>query len=103
MADKIFRLTNGVSFGAMYTITADDATSNQINFVFKASDMTTPVPYPLVAAVMITRADKNVPLGDLVITYPANGTILIHDGFTTQLTAGDVISIVAQRADTSVE
>jgi hypothetical protein len=103
MADKIFRLTNGVSFGAMYTITAADATANQINFVFKALDKDTPVPYPLVASVLITRAGVNIPLGDTVITYPANGTILVHDGATTMLTAGDVISIVAQRADTSVE
>lgn len=103
MADRVFRLTNGVSFGARYTVVAADATANEITFIFKSADSTSVVPYPIAVSVLVTRAGVNIALGDLVITYPDNGTVLIQDGSTTMLTAGDVISIVAQRADITAE
>jgi len=102
MANKVFRLTNGVSFGAKYTIVAADATANEITFVFKGGgDLA--VGYPLAASILITRSGVNVSLSDAVITYPANGTVKIADGSSFALTAGDVISIVAQRADITAE
>lgn len=102
MANKVFRVTNGVSFGAKYTIVAADATANEITFVFKGSG-DNPVGYPIVASFLITRSGVNVPLVDAVITYPADGTVKIADGSTFALTAGDVISVVAQRADIVAE
>lgn len=103
MADRTFRLTNGVSFGARYTVVAADATAKEVTFVFKGTgDLA--VQYPLAASITVTRAGINVPLADAVITYPANGQVKIADGAATfALTANDVISIVAQRADVSAE
>ena len=99
MADKIFRLTNGVSFGARYTVTAGDATAKEITFIFKGSGENA-VSYPIVANIVVTKSGVNIPLSDAVITYPANGTVKIANGVSTfAITAGDVISIIAQRAD----
>ncbi len=103
MADRIFRLTNGVSFGAKYTVVAADDTAGEITFIFKGSG-TDAVSYPLVAAITVTRSGVNIPLADAVITYPANGTVKIADGAATfDVTTGDIISIVAQRADVVAE
>ena len=103
MADKIFRLTNGVSFGARYTVTAGDATAKEITFIFKGSGENA-VSYPIVANIVVTKSGVNIPLSDAVITYPANGTVKIANGVSTfTITAGDVISIVAQRADIVAE
>lgn len=104
MADRIFRLTNGVSFGAKYTVVAADDTAGTVTFIFKSANATDPVAYPLVAAITVTRAGVNVPLADAVITYPANGKVTLADGAATfAVTTNDVISIVAQRADTVAE
>lgn len=103
MANRIFRLTNGVSFGAKYTVVAADATAGEITFIFKGTGDQA-VSYPLAANISVTRSGVNVALADAVITYPANGTVKIADGAATfDVTAGDVISIIAQRADVSVE
>ena len=103
MADKIFRLTNGVSFGARYTVVAGDAAAGEITFVFKGSGENA-VSYPIVANIVVNKSGVNIPLSDAVITYPANGTVKIADGAVTfAITAGDVISIVAQRADIVAE
>jgi hypothetical protein len=103
MANRIFRLTNGVSFGAKYTVVAADDTAGAITFIFKGTGDNA-VSYPLAAAITVTRSGVNIPLADAVITYPANGTIQIADGASTfAVTTGDVISVVAQRADTTAE
>jgi len=103
MADKVFRLTNGVSFGARYTVTAGDATAEEITFIFKGSGENA-VSYPIVANIIVTRSGVNIPLSDAVITYPANGTVKLESGASNfTITAGDVISIVAQRADIVAE
>lgn len=103
MADRIFRLTNGVSFGARYTVVAADDTAGEVTFIFKGTGDTA-VAYPLAASILVTRAGVNVPLADAVVTYPANGTVKIADGAATfDVTTGDVITIVAQRADVSAE
>lgn len=103
MAERIFRLTNGVSFGARYTVVAADATAGEITFIFKGTGDQA-VSYPLAANISVTRSGVNVALADAVITYPANGTIKIADGAATfAVTTGDVISIIAQRADVSAE
>ncbi len=103
MAERIFRLTNGVSFGARYTVVAADDTAGEVTFIFKGTGDRA-VSYPLAANISVTRSGVNVALADAVITYPANGTVKIADGAATfEVTAGDVISIIAQRADVSVE
>ena len=103
MAERIFRLTNGVSFGARYTVTAADATNNEITFVFKGVGENA-VDYPLAATFQIvTAANVHVPLTDAVITYPADGKVKIAEGGTFALTAGWIITVVAQRADIVAE
>ena len=103
MAERIFRLTNGVSFGARYTVVAADAAAGEATFIFKGTGDQA-VSYPLAANISVTRSGVNVALADAVITYPANGTIKIADGVATfAVTTGDVISIIAQRADVSAE
>jgi hypothetical protein len=103
MADKVFRLTNGVSFGARYTVTDGDATAEEITFIFKGSGENA-VSYPIVANIIVTRSGVNIPLSDAVITYPANGTVKLESGASNfTITADDVISIVAQRADIVAE
>lgn len=103
MATRIFRLTNGVSFGAKYTVVAADDTAGLVTFVFKGVGDTA-VNYPLSASITVTRSGVNVPLADAVITYPANGTVQLADGAATfAVTTGDIISIVAQRADITAE
>lgn len=102
--DKVFRCTNGVSFGARYIVTAADVIAEEITFIFKGSGEQ-PSGYPLAANFTITSdAGVNVALADAVITYPANGTVKIAKGGTTfDFTEDDVISIVAQRADVGAE
>lgn len=103
MANRIFRLTNGVSFGARYTVVAADDAAGEVTFIFKGTGDKA-VSYPLAANISVTRSGVNVALADAVITYPANGTIKLADGAATfDVTTGDVISIVAQRADVSAE
>jgi hypothetical protein len=103
MANRIFRLTNGVSFGAKYTAIAADATAEEITFIFKGVGGDA-VSYPIAACITVTRVGVNVTLSDAVITYPANGTVQIANGAATfAVTAGDVYSIVAQRADIVAE
>ena len=103
MAERIFRLTNGVSFGARYTVVAADDSAGEVTFIFKGTGDQA-VSYPLAANISVTRSGVNVALADAVITYPANGTVKIADGTANfAVTTGDVISIVAQRADVSVE
>jgi len=103
MAERIFRLTNGVSFGARYTVVAADDTAGEVTFIFKGTgDL--PVAYPLAAVISVTRSGVNVPLADAVITYPANGKVKIADGAATfTVTTGDIIYVVAQRADITAE
>lgn len=101
MADKVFKLTNGVSFGARYTVLAADVTANEVVFSFSSQGSDTPVPYPLAASIIVTRANANVALGDSLITFPTDGKVRIGKGAGAFiLAAGDIITVVAQRAVT---
>lgn len=93
MATRNYKATNGVSFGAVYTVVAQDATDNQILFDFG-------VRYPLAATITLTASDGTlVALTNAKITYPANGQVLFEEG-TNALAAGQILTIVAQRAST---
>ena len=74
-----------------------------MTFVFKGSGEGA-VAYPHAASILVLKANVVKSLGDAVITYPANGTVKIADGSSTfTLETGDVISVVAQRADVVAE
>jgi len=102
MPNRIFRVTNGVSFGAKYTIVAADDTAGNVTIQFNGTG-TPSVAYPIVASISVLRAGVNVPLADAVITYPSNGCVKIADGSTFLVTTNDVYYIVAQRADITAE
>ena len=88
------KLTNGVSFGRSYTITAADVTNGAINFIFQ-----NPIPnYNLVAAfTVLTSAGTVVATTGAVITRLANGQVQIAQGTSSVLAIGNVIWITAQR------
>lgn len=87
-----YRPTNGVSFGAVHTVTSEEATASEVVFDFQ-------VDYNLAAIIQVVDASGIVvDIGDAVITYPAVGQVSIADGAATySVTATDVISIIAQR------
>ena len=86
------RPTNGVSFGAVHTVTSAEGTAGAVVFDFQ-------VDYNLAAVVQVVNSSGVVvDISDAVITYPAEGQVSIADGQSTYTTtATDVISIVAQR------
>ena len=92
------KLTNGVSFGSIYTVTAADEAAEEITFDFvSAGDAE--VTYPLAAVIQVrTDAGVNVDLADAVITYPADGQVKIANGAATFALAEDQeITIIANR------
>lgn len=92
MAVGLYRPSNGVSFGAIHTITAQDATDNSVTIDFQVN-------YDIVAVLQIVDASNVVvDLADAVITYPAKGQVRIADGTTYNTVAGRKISVIAQRA-----
>lgn len=97
---KRINLTNGVSFGAKYMVTAADATAGSITFDCKSSMGTSLVTYPVAASFLVTTdAGVNVALTDAVITYPANGQVTIANGAATfTITEDYIISVIIQRA-----
>lgn len=92
MATHLVRPTNGVSFGVSHTVTAQDATDDQVLLDFQ-------VDYPLSAVVQVLDASGVVvDISDAVITYPADGQVSIEDGAATYVvTATDVVHVVANR------
>jgi hypothetical protein len=70
-------------------VTADD-TAGTVTIDFQ-------VDYMLAASVMVLTSADVFTNSDIKVTYPANGQITITDGATLKLTAGQKISIVAQR------
>lgn len=85
-------LTNGVSFGKIYTVTSTDATNQAIIFNFNVN-------YDLVAQFQVVDSSNVfVSLADAVITYPAKGQVEIANGASTfALTNGYKISLIVQR------
>lgn len=87
-------LTNGVSFGAVITVTEQMVSDTKVTVEFVgASDE--PVFYDLAFSVMILRAGVVQGGGTLTVT---GSTLEIADGGDYTLTANDVIHIIAQRA-----
>jgi len=83
---------NGVSYGQVYTVTAQDATDGFVQFDFDARER-------IVAIIRVyTSAGIPVDMSDAVITYSADGkSIRIADGAATyNTTATNRIDIVAQ-------
>lgn len=96
MADKIIsKYTTGhVTFGTVYTVTSADAAGTSIAFNFNAPD------YYLAAAITITNsATVCYATMDGKLTYPAEGYVKLENGSNYSLTSGDVISLVALRAN----
>ena len=95
--------TTGVEAEIVVDTVGSAGTDGSVTFVFKGSGEGA-VAYPLAASILVLKANVVKSLGDAVITYPANGTVKIADGSSTfTLETGDVISVVAQRADVVAE
>jgi len=93
----------GVEAGIVVDTEGAAATDGSVTFVFKGSGEGA-VAYPLAASILVLKANVVKPLGDAVITFPANGTVKIADGSSTfTLEEDDVIVVVAQRADIVAE
>lgn len=93
-------ITNGVSIGSRYTLTAADVTNGAILFNFNALNT---VNYDIVAHVVLREADGdvvNVTAKSLNITYPAKGQVRVAKGtLTTEWAAGAFLDIIVQRAN----
>lgn len=90
---------NGVSYGAIITVTDDDVSDNSVSGTFSGPN-NNGLPYPLAFSfVVVTSAGVNVALADAVITVnsPNNGDFQIEDGDSTfALVADQEIHIIAQ-------
>ena len=80
------------------------AIPGSVTFDFCSSQTDNPVDYDVAASFTVVNS-SNVfrPLTDAVITYPAKGQVKLADGSNFKLAEDDIVYIVAQRADTSVE
>ena len=80
-------------------VDAEDAIPGEITFVFKGvGDL--PVNYDLASSISIVNSSNiNQDLSDAKISYPAKGKVKIEDGTDFKLTAGQKISVIAQRAN----
>lgn len=80
-------------------VDAEDAIPGEITFVFKGvGDL--PVNYDLASSISVVNSSNvNQDLSDAKISYPAKGKVKIEDGATFKLTAGQKISVIAQRAN----
>ena len=95
--------TTGVEAGIVVDTEGAAGTDGSVTFVFKGSGDGA-VAYPLAASILVLKANVVKPLGDAVITFPANGMVKIADGSSTFiLEEDDVIVVVAQRADIVAE
>lgn len=95
--------TTGVEAEIVVDTVGSAATDGSVTFVFKGSGDGAAA-YPLAASILVLKANVVKPLGDAVITFPANGMVKIADGSSTfTLEEGDVIVVVAQRADIVAE
>lgn len=89
------RPINGVSFGYVHTVTATDATDNEVIIDFQ-------VDYDLAAVVMVTTSDAQgdeiQDIGDAKIDYPAKGQVRVRDGDSSfTITEGDKIHVIANK------
>ena len=78
------------------------AIGGSVTFVFKGSGDGAAA-YPLAASILVLKANAVKSLAGAVITFPANGMVKIADGSSFTLEKGDVIVVVAQRADIVAE
>ena len=88
------QLTNGVSWGKKYVVTADDVTATKVEFEFIGVTGNEPS-YDLAVVVQIIRADSVV-TSDAKVTVDG-AKVTIKDGSTYTLTEDDVINIIANR------
>ena len=79
---------DGVAYG-QHTVTAGEATANQVDIVTGLADTTVAN-----IGVTVSRAGSIV-TADAAITEPVAGTIRVADGSTYNTTAGDIITWVA--------
>ena len=86
---------NGVSYGAIITVTATDVSDGTVTGTFST-------PYPLAFSVVITDGSGvNVELADAAMVFNSseNGDFSIGDGAATfALVAGQIIYLTAQPA-----
>jgi len=88
------QLTNGVSWGTKYVVTADDVTATKVEFEFVGVTGNEPS-YDMAFNVMIIRSDA-VATSDAKVTIDGS-KVTIEDGSTYTLTADDVIYIIGNR------
>jgi len=95
MSEFTVYATNGVSFGFKRVVTADDVSDGAITFNMYGVD------YDVVAAITVTSAaGVNKPLDDAVITLGTGIITLANGAVTFALAVNDIVSIVANRAET---
>ncbi|MFA5601257.1 MAG: hypothetical protein WDA06_11740, partial [Phenylobacterium sp.] len=94
--------TTGVEAEIVVDTEGAAATDGSVTFVFKGSGDGAAA-YPLATSILVLKNNVVKSLGDAVITFPANGTVKITDGSSFTLEEGDVIVVVAQRADIVAE
>lgn len=88
----LVRPTNGVSYGLKYTVTAADASADEVLFDFRLPN--SEYRFNLVANVQVLAATTGVVTNpvNLAITYPGKGQIKVSG----TLIAGSVINLIAQ-------
>jgi hypothetical protein len=90
------RMTNGVSFGIRYTITAQDVIDGVVLFDFQ-EDI-----YDLVGTIAITDAsDAVVTMAGVGVSYPDTGQIQIDDAGTPVFVENGTIHLIVQRSVTA--
>ena len=93
--------STGVVAAIVVTTLGVSAANGSVTFDFMGSTSSSVVNYDMAAVFSIVDSSNIYqPLTDAVITYPAKGQVKITDGSTFKLTAGDIITVVAQRSVT---
>ena len=93
MAKVLTTGSNGVSYGYIHSVSAQDAIDGEVIIDFQTS-------LDLVASVQVyTDAGVVVDTTDMVVTYPAPGQVSIADGAVTFAVTEDYrIDVIAQMA-----
>jgi hypothetical protein len=98
-------VVNSTGVTGTFTINTPGVTAvaGYVEFIFNGTGSNA-VSYPLVGKFLIVNSSNvHVDSNDAKISYPANGHIRIEDGSTFKITAGQKISLIAQRADIIAE
>lgn len=92
MAEVLTTGSNGVSYGYIHKVTAQDAADGELIIDFQTS-------LDLVASVQVyTDAGVVVDTSDMVVSYPAVGQVKIESADTFSLTENYRIDVIAQMA-----